>query len=122
MMRLLLPAAVALSCTACDGRVLYSVEGTVTSSVTQEPIQGIRVSCALASDPQSAGEAFTVSDGFYSCTAVDLDAPSPGLRADVVVRFTDEDEEQNGAFADLVRTISVPQGQSVSLDVELDPA
>lgn len=107
--------------TACESRILYTVEGAVTSSQDGAAIPGIRVTCAIADEPQSEGEAVTDETGGYSCSAlIDGVAAGRGPRT-IEVSFIDEDDAQNGTFQDASDQVVVqPDGVEV-LDVELDP-
>ena len=107
--------------TACDQRVFYTVEGTVTSSADGAPIEGIRVECAIVDDDDSAGEGVSDDAGGYSCSAV-LDATGTGRGPrTLLVTFVDEDDAQNGAFRTATEEVAVDPDATESLDLELDP-
>lgn len=119
-MRALLAASIALVA-GCDARVLYTVEGTVTGG--GDPLDGIRVECALADDADATSQAVTDDAGGYACTAV-LDAV-PGAPRDaraIAVSFVDEDGEQNGAWERQTTEVVVDPDATEGLDVDLDPA
>ncbi len=119
-----LPAAIGCALaalTACEARILYTVEGTVTSSQDGAPISGIRVGCTIADEPHSEGEAVVDEAGSYSCSAIiDGVAAGRGPRT-VEVTFTDEDDAQSGTFQDAADQVVVQPDGVVTLDAELDP-
>lgn len=106
----------------CDARVLYTVEGTLSSSSDGAPIPGIRATCEILDDPESAGEGVSDEAGAYACSAV-LDATTTGRGPrTLVVRFVDEDDAQNGSWRDVEREVTVAPDATERLDVQLDPA
>jgi hypothetical protein len=122
MREILAAAALVLVVAGCDGRVLYTVEGVVRSSADDAPIEGVRVECAIADDPEGVSEGVSDEGGAYACTAVlQATGPARGSRA-IALSFLDEDDAQNGAFQPFSTEVVVGPDGAETLDVVLDPA